>query len=455
MTQRSNHSTRRDFVKYASTAPLALSLPTIVSARSLGLGAVPPSDRIVMGCIGTGGMGLHDMRVMMRQPEVQVVAVCDVETKSNFYHGGTVAGREVARQIVDDHYGKNTSGTSPQCAAYVDFRELLQRDDIDAVTVTTPDHWHALISIAAAQAGKDIYCEKPLANSVAEGRAVCTAVTENQRILQTGSHERSGSNARFAAELVRNGRIGKLHTIRIQMPCDESHHLAVRRCEGFPPALAVPEGFDYDRWLGPAAQAAYTPQRCHFWWRFILSYGGGEMTDRGAHVIDLAQLAAGFDDTGPVEIKAAGSAAANSLYDSYFDYEFENIYANGVRMIGSTSAPRGVKFEGTDGWIFVHVHGGKLESEPASLLKETIGEHEIRLGRSPGHQRNFLDSVKSRQTPMAPAEVGHRTGTICHLNNIAMRLGRPIKWDPVKELIENDDEANALLGPAMREPWKL
>jgi len=179
------------------------------------------------------------------------------------------------------------------------------------------------------------------------------------------------------------------------------------------------------------------------------------MTDRGAHVIDIAQLGMNADDTGPVEIKALGIVTPGSLYDTFWDYAFENIYANGVRMIGASQGPRGVKFEGTDGWIFIHIHGGKLEAEPASLLEQKIGDNEIHLGRSPGHQQNFIDSVKSRQQPVAHAEIGHRTASVCHLNNIAMRLGRPLKWDPVKEQFINDPEANSLITPKMRSPWKV
>ena len=230
--------------------------------------------------------------------------------------------------------------------------------------------------------------------------------------------------------------------------------------------MKVPEGFDYDFWLGHTPKAPYTEKRCHFWWRFVLAHGGGEMTDRGAHVIDLAQLGAGTDDTGPVEIEARGVASKTSLYDAFWDYEFTNTFANGVKLVGSTKGPRGLKFEGSDGWVFIHVHGGKLEAEPASLLKAVIEKDEIRLGRSPQvgeastnylprHVRNFLDSVRSRQQPLAPAEVGHRTATICHLNNIAMRLGRKLRWDPDKELFVHDADANRLLKPVMREPWKL
>jgi len=397
------------------------------------------SERLTMGCIGVGGKGRNNLGRFMKEKEVQVVAVCDVDEGHS----------KLAADMVNQKTGNK------DCGVYSDFRELLARDDIDVVSIATPDHWHALTSIAAANAGKHIYCEKPLANSVGEGRAICDAVSKNKVLLQTGSHERSNDNARYAAELVRNGRIGKLKKIVIQMPCDQAHHKQVMQLQETPPEMPVPEGFDYDNWLGHTALQPYTEKRCHFWWRFILAYGGGEMTDRGAHIIDLAQLGAGTDDTGPVKFEATGKASETSLYDAFMDYQFVNTYANGLQMVGENKGPRGLKFIGEDGWIFVHVHGCKLEAEPASLLKEKIGETELQVGRSPGHHRNFLDAVLTGAPLMAPAEVGHRTATICHLNNIAMKVGRPITWDPKTETIKDDPEATALLTPKMREPWSI
>jgi predicted dehydrogenase len=300
-----------------------------------------------------------------------------------------------------------------------------------------------------------VYCEKPLANSVGEGRAICRAAARAGRIVQTGSHERSGDGRRAACELVRNGRIGKLHTIRINLPTDDSHHQQVKQWTEPQPEMPVPDYLDWDRWLGHTAAVPYTEKRCHFWWRFILAYGGGEMTDRGAHVIDLAQLGAGKDGTGPVEYIAKGSRNASGLFDAFMDYVFINIYDDGLKMIGSTQGPRGVKFEGDEGWIFIHVHDPKVEASDPRILESTIGSREIHLGRSPGHHRNFLDCIKSREEPLASAEIGHRTGSICHLNNIAMKLGRSIHWDPVNEVAVDDEEANGLLMPAMRAPWVI
>jgi len=445
---------RRDFVKVSSAATLgAIAFPYVVSSSALGKGGRPPaSERIVMGCIGLGGMGSNNMNVFMSKPEVQIVAVCDVHESYNDGNTGRAPAKARAEQHYADQAGK---GAYRGCTAYADFRNLLQREDLDAVCIATPDHWHALTSIAAAEAGLDIYCEKPLANSVAEGRAICEAVKRNNVILQTGSHERSNPKGRFACELVRNGRIGKLHTIRINLPCSDSHHKDAMSFTTIPAPEPIPAGLDWDMWLGHTPVEPYTPRRCHFWWRFILAYGGGEMTDRGAHIIDIGQLGNGTDDTGPIEIEATGTHSTTGLYDAFFDYRFVNRYANGVELIGEAKDPRGLKFEGDKGSIFIHIHGCDLEAEPASLLDEEIGDNEIQLGRTEGHHQNFLDCVRSRQQPFAAAEIGHRTATICHLNNIAMLVGRSLKWDPKTETIEDDDEANEMLTPKMRGPWRI
>jgi len=427
--------TRREFIKGAGRASLgALAFPYIVPATALGAeGAVAPSNRIVMGAIGVGGQGTGNMRRFLGDGSVQMVAVCDVD-KSH---------REAARGIVNEKYGNQ------DCADYNDFRELLARDDIDAVCIGTPDHWHGLVCIAAAKAGKDMYCEKPLVNTIAEGRAVCNAVTRHGRVLQTGSHERSRHSVRFACELVRNGRIGKLHTMRVNLPWDG-------RDLSFPPQLMpVPEGFDYDMWLGPTPWAPYNEHRCHFFFRYILDYSGGEVTDRGAHIIDLGQLGNGTDHTGPVEVTGEGKFMRDGMFDVAEAYRFDFTYADGVRMLCASEWPRGIRFEGTDGWIFIHIHGGRLEADPPSLLDEKVGPDEIHVGRSPGHHEDFLNAVRIRRQPMAHAEIGHRTATMCHLANIAMVTGKRLEWDPVRECITNDEEANRMTARPMRSPWTL
>ena len=431
-------ASRRDFLKKSSLAATLFGLPTIIPATALGRdGRLAPSERIQMGFIGTGGKGRHNLEQFIGFNDCQVLSVCDVDSKH----------QDVARDMVNQRYGNE------DCKAIHDYRELAADGKLDAICVSTPDHWHAVATVAALEGGKDVYCEKPLSNSVYEGRAICRAAAKNGRIVQTGSHERSGETRRMACELVRNGRIGKLHTIRINLPTSDQHHLQVKQWLEPAPDMPIPESLDWDMWCGHTPLVPYTEKRCHFWWRFILAYGGGEMTDRGAHVIDLAQLGADKDNTGPVEYIARGSRNASGLFDAFMDYVFVNVYADGLKMIGSTSGPRGVKFEGDEGWIFIHVHDPLVEASDPRILESQLQEGEVSLGRSPGHHRNFVDCVRSRQEPMASAEVGHRTATICHLNNIAMKLGRSIQWDPVNEVVIGDEEANALLKPNMRSPF--
>lgn len=438
----STRITRRNFFRRTAVATGgAVAFPYIIPATALGKdGAVAPSERIVMASIGVGGQGRYDMRGFLNIPEVQMVAVCDVDT----------GHRAQAKGEVEAFYAdKAPKGTYSGCAEYNDFREVMARDDIDAVMIATPDHWHALMSIAAAKAGKDMYCEKPLANSIGEGRAVVDAVKRYQRVFQTGSHERSRDNARYACELVRNGRIGKLHTIEVNLPIDNHGPIPDQ------PVMPIPEGFDYDMWLGPAQWEPYTEKRCHFYFRYILDYSGGEVTDRGAHIIDLGQLGNGTDHTGPVEVFGHGDFPRDGFFNTAMNFKFEFNYANGVHMICECKPTRGIRFIGDEGWIFIHIHGGNLEAEPASLLQEVIGPDELHLGRSPGHHKDFINNVKTRGTPMAPVYAGHRTASMCHLGNIAMRLGRKLQWDPDKEQFVNDPEADRLLCGHMRSPWHI
>lgn len=375
-------------------------------------------------------MGSVHLDWFHNQPDVEVVALCDVDRR---------------------HLNAARDKLGGECAAYGDFRELLARPDVDVVLIATPDHWHGLTTIAAARAGKHVYCEKPLTNSIGEGRAVCKAVADNDVVLQTGSHERSNPGARVAKRLIDEGRLGEIKTVRIQLPTDDPHLQAVANSPGPPPEMEVPEGFDYDFWLGPTPVAPYTEKRCHFWWRFISSYGGGEMTDRGAHVIDLAHMILGLDDTGPVSVRASGEAPKGGFYDAYMKFEFEGVYPGGVRMTGDNTGPRGVWFEGSEGRLFVAVHGAELSAEPASLLDG------VTVPPGPPHERHrreFLEAAKTGGGVSAPAEAGHRTATVCHLNNIAMRVGRLLEWDPVAERT-GDDEVNAMLTPTMRAPWSL
>lgn len=453
-------ATRRQFLKGSLAAAAALGFPTIIPASALGAdGAVAPSNRITMGCIGLGGMGTNDMRAFLAQDDVQVLAVCDVNRSSGEYGHwfklgwqGANFGREPGRLIVNEHYAQQRpSGKYAGCAAYSDFRELIARDDIDAVTVVTPDHWHAVIAIAAAKTGKHIYCEKPMTLTLNEGKAMIQAVRRHGVTFQTGSHERSNQGPRFMCELVRNGHIGKVQRIIVNV--GPTHR------EG--PAstwepMPIPDGFDYDMWLGPAPWAPYHKDRCLYNFRFLLDYSGGNLTNYGAHSVDLAQWGMGADATGPVEIKYQGGGyPKDGLFDASSDVRFTARYASGTELVCRTAKPDVyVRFEGTEGWVDYQANGA-VNAEPASLLRTSFSPGEIRLPVSTEHHRNFIDAIRSGQDPVAPVEAGHRSASVCHLGNICMQLGRDLKWDPEKEEFPGDEQANRLLSRPMRGPWRL
>jgi len=424
-TVKAKRTSRREFLKSSAVAAGAVwAWPTIVPSSVFGANA--PSNRITIGSIGLGGQGTGNMRGFNSKSDSEVIALCDVDADH----------LAKARQII----GLDTK------SCYKDFRELLARQDIDAVVVSTPDHWHVPISIAAVRAGKDLYCEKPLTLTIAEGRALADEVKRYGRILQTGSQQRSSDNFRFACELVRNGRIGKIHSVRVGIPGNN------KTCEPTWTPEPVPEGFDYDLWLGPAPWAPYTRKRCHYEFRFILDYSGGQPTNWGGHHLDIAQWGLGMDESGPVEIVGKGEFPTTGLFTVATKVYFEATYANGVKLICQTGGSN-IRFEGADGWVDVKRNG--LKTEPESLKKETIGSNEIHLYKSRNHMQNFLDCIKSRKDPICTAEIGHRSSTLCHLCNIAMLLGRKLKWDPVKERFINDASANNMLARAMRAPWRL
>lgn len=423
---------RRKFLKTTALATGALTcFPTIIPAAVLGLNA--PSKRITLGAIGVGGQGTHNLLGFLGHSEVQVLAVCDVDRTH----------RNRARQLVNLQYNGN------DCATYSDFRELLARRDVDAVLVCTPENWHSLVTIAAAKAGKDIYCEKPFAPTIAEGRAAADAVRRYGRILQVGSQERSRANGRFACELARSGALGRIHTVRVNLPA-ERHVIDPQ------PAQPVPDGFDYNFWLGPAPWTPYTPLRCHGNFRWILDYSDGELTDRGCHVGDLAQWGNGTDHSGPMEIEGHGEFPANGLWNTAYDYEIHARYATGVQLIIASIEPRGVKFEGDEGWVFYHVHAGNLEAEPKSLLSLKIRDNPLHhVAETTDHHQDWLNCIRTRRAPVAPAEAGHRSSSLCHLANISLLLGRKLSWDPIHERFRDDAAANALIARSMREPWNF
>jgi len=331
---------------------------------------------------------------------------------------------------------------------------VLARKDIDAVTIVAPDHWHGIMTVMACKAGKDMYCEKPMSLTIAQGQAMVKAVRQYKRVFQTGSHERSNPQTRRACELVRNGKIGQLNKITTFV----GKHNKVGPGPGWQP-MPVPEGFDYEMWLGPAPQAAYHQDRCLYRFRFIYDYSGGQITNYGAHSNDMAQWAMGTDDTGPIEVELleAKFLPKGSLFDAATETRFRCKYANGVELVCETEKSNvGTRFEGTEGMVQTGYAG--FFSNPESLKTAELGPNDKPLYRSDDHVGNFLDCIKSRGEPVAPVEVGHRSSSLCHLGNIAVRLGKQnkvLKWDPARERFTNDDEANAMLTRPMRGPWVL
>jgi predicted dehydrogenase len=434
---------RRSFLKRTAGAAAGMAaFPYIVPASALGRdGAVAPSNRVTIGCIGLGGMGNSNLDGFLNDARAQVVAICDVDTQH----------RNAARDKVNAKYGNG------DCAVYTDFREVIARADIDALSNALPDHWHAIPAIMGARAGKDIYSEKPLAYSIAEGRAICDATARYGTIWQTGSWQRSQDHFRFACELVRNGCIGQVHTVRVGLPSGNG----IR--EGATAPCDPPEGFDYDMWLGPAPYAPYCPVRCHWNFRWISDYAGGQLTDWAGHHCDIAQWGMGTERTAPVSIEGKGvwPEAENGLFDTPDDYHFacrfprdvSPVSPKGFTMIVSSKQRMGAFFEGEKGHVFVT--RGAIEASPESLLKLKLGPNDIHLCESRNHIGNFLDCVASRNETSTPAEVAHHSIMIGHLGMIAMKLARKVHWDPEKECFPDDPEANRLLSRAMRDPWYL
>jgi len=427
---------RRAFLK---AAVATLAGPYVVPCSVFGKAA--PSNTLTMGCIGVGRRGMAAMRSFLDL--VRVVAVCDVD-----------ANRAAnAKATVERHYAERLGkGRYVGCDAHHDFRDLVVRSDIDTCLIATPDHWHVLPALAAARHGKDIYVEKPLTLTIAEGRVLADTVRRYGVVLQVGSQQRSDSRFRHACELARNGRVGKIHTVTVGIGTDPG-------CAP-QPVMPVPKGLDYDFWLGPAPWAPYTEKRVHPQkgysrpgWLRITDYSGGMMTGWGSHHNDIAQWGLGTEYTGPVEIRGNGAFPRDGLWDVHGKFHVEARYASGVRLIITSDAPNGVRFEGDEGWVFVT--RGRIAAQPKSLLDETIGPREIHLYRSNNHVQNFVDCVRTRQDPIANVEVGHRSATVCHLGNIAMWLGRTLRFDPVAETFPDDATARAMLRRSSRAPWAI
>ncbi len=423
--KRKEHWTRRQFVKNAATVAGGIAAaPTVISSTALGAQNRPPaSDRIVMGTIGLGGRGQYVMKALMTQPDVQMVAVCDVDAQRR------LAGRDQVNQ----KYGNQ------DCAAYIDFLEMLDRSDIDAVLIATGDNWHACASILAARAGKDVYCEKPMSVTIAESRAVAETMRRLGRIYQCGTQRRSLGNFRFAVNLARSGKLGRLKELHAEdAPWYQKPYDTMLPAEPEPSR----EQFDWNRWLGPAQWRPYNSKYpTRDFWGGHWDFSGGSITEWGSHTVDLCQWANDSDDTGPVEFWREGD-------------RFVGRYATGVKLVIRTGLRFGscpVRFEGEEGWVETG-DSGQIETEPKSLLEE----RRFQGGYPPdNHLRAFLDCVKTRQQPVSNADVAHRSVSVCHVANICKRLDRPIKWDPVKETCIDDEEANRLCSRAYRAPWHL
>ncbi len=415
---------RRRFLTGAAAVAAA---PYLLSARAWGRMAA--SERITLGMIGIGNMGGGHLNNLVNDREVQILAVCDVRRDK----------REEAQKKVEEAYAaEKTDGTYKGCDTYNEYEAVLARDDVDAVLIAVPDHWHALVAIAACRAGKDVYCEKPLSLTIREAWAMAAAARQYGRVFQTGSQQRSDGNFRLACELVRSGRIGKLQTVHVGIAGPSS--------EKYLPEEPVPDGMDWDRWLGPSPWYPYNGERCSGsysgGWRLIREYSGGMMTDWGAHHFDIAQWGMGMDGWGPAEVIPPDIAEARTL-----TYK----YASGVVMYHGGA--NGVLFTGTDGKI--EVNRGYFKTWPDSIGQEALGPNDVHLYESPGHHQDWFNCIRSRQRPICDVGIGASSVTVCHLGNIAWWLGRAIKWDPAKQQIVGDEVAARWLDRPKRAPWRL
>jgi predicted dehydrogenase len=424
-------TTRRDFLRRTG---LAVAAPYVITSTALGGNdAAPASERITVGFIGVGSHGIgRNLSMFLQQQDAQPVALCDVDQ------------RQIDKALVA---ARQRFGEGFTCQTTRDWREVVARDDVDAVMISTPDHWHVPISIAAVRAGKDVICEKPTL-TIADGRALADTVNRYGAVFQMSTEDRSIGIYHRMAELVRNGRIGKLERIYVQLPAGPGG-------AGDANPQPVPGDFDWDMWLGPAPWVPYRNGLHGYHWRWVRDYSGGQLSDWGAHQLDTVQLANDTEHTGPVEVEGTGRRHENGLYDTYFEYHLKYRYASGVELFVD-SGGTGLRFEGSDGWVGNDGWCAPLKSSAPEILASEIGPDEIHLFTCPqGEHRNFLDCVKTRRDPYFPAEIGHRCCTIAHLGNIAMDLGRKLRWDPDAEEFLDDELANLKRSRAMRQPWHL
>lgn len=420
---------RKTFIKNAFIGAAAF---TILPRHVLGgNGFLAPSDRINVGFIGNGKQAVGLLGGISNCPEVMVLATSDVDSKK-------------LKHFVDLAKAANQKKVAADVAGYAHYREMLDRKDIDAVVVATPDHWHAQITVDAAKAGKDIYCEKPLALTIAEGRAMVDAVRKYKRVLQTGSMQRSSYNFRQAAELVSNGYIGKIKEINVSVG------EPVKECDL--PSLPIPEYLDWDTWIGPSFYRGYHPilsppieDEAWAWWRGYKGFGGGLITDWGAHMFDIVQWALGMDDSGPVAFNPPTAPGAVSGL-SY-------TYANGI-VVNHKNWGEGnaIQFVGTEGTI--EVSRGFLRSNPATIANLKLKASDKKLYHSDNHHQDWIDAIKKRSRPICDVEIGHRTASVCNAVNIAYQLQKPLKWDPKKEKFD-DPSANMMVSKPYRAPWNF
>ncbi|TWT99469.1 1,5-anhydro-D-fructose reductase [Botrimarina colliarenosi] len=452
-TDATAHLTRRGFLRTSATAA-AVAAPYFVPSSVFGETA--PSNRITVAFIGTGNQGFLDLTLFMAQPDCQVVAVCDVNKGSdNYKEPSDVRGREPAKALVESTYAKRSgSGKFKGCDTFNDFREVLARKDVDAVVIVSPDHWHDVMAIAAAKAGKDIYGEKPLGLTIAGQQAMIKAVRDKRCVFQTGSHERSNPYVKAACDLVQSGAIGKVRRV----VCNIGRQNKLGPGPGWEPT-PIPSGFDYDMWLGPAPEAPYHKDRCLYNFRFIDDYAGGQTANFGAHSIDIAQWGLGTSLTGPKEVEYvyADYLPEGSLFNAATFLNFRCKYENGTVLDCVTAEPSvRTAFYGDDGIVSIDNQGQNALVIPRKLTPEKL-QKRVKYHSGGDHVRNFLDCVKSREEPVAPIEVGHRSASICHLGNISLKLQTKLKWNPEVERFEGgrSDEANKLLSREQRSPWKI
>ncbi len=451
---------RREFLKGAAVAGAGIiGFPTFVPSSVFA--AATPNDKINVAQIGCGRIARDmDLPGVLRQDLCRVVAVADVD----------INRARDGKKLIENYYEKKNKPGYVDVKVYQDYRELLRDESIDAVVISTPDHWHARPAIEAALSGKDVYLQKPAALTIAEGRAMSDILHRTGRIFQLGSQQRTNNpwpQFKWVCELVRNGAIGQLRHIDIGLPSDPSG-------ENWPP-MPVPANLNYDMWLGSTPEVFYTENRVHPQrdysrpgWLRCEQFGAGMITGWGSHHIDIAHWGMGTEYTGPIELEGTGTFPESGLWDVHGDYDVNSKYANGVTMNISHKHPNGVRFQGDDGWFFVSRGSAKVTaSDPVSddpnnqalmasdpkLLQFKIGPNGIHLYESPDIHLDWLQSIRTRRPAATNAEQSHRSTAACLLNHIAMKLPRKLYWDPIREQFKNDDEANAMLSRTERAPY--